>query len=484
MTSHPVPTVRLLLVDDDEDDFWLTNNYLQDIQHQSFEIDWASTYAQAMSKLSTQPYDICLTDFLLGAKTGLDLLQEAQKLGSQVPMVLLTGRGDRLIDQEAMRLGAVDYLVKSELDAEKLDRCIRYTLERTANLRALQESERRYRTLFEQAKDVVLISDEMGKLLFYNESAIEVFGFSPEELLQMDISQFFVEDEQWKTFLKQLQQHGQVRDLEVTLRTKYQELKYCIVAAAQQPNGHYQGIIHDITTRKKAEQEQFRTEKLAATSRLVRALAHEVRNPLNNIQLSAEQLHLELPNEETLPYIQIIRRNVHRINDLIGELLNSARPAEMECSPVWVHQLLDDTLQLAQDRIQLKGVSVHKHYAPQDCCLLLDKTKIEIALLNLVINALEAMDGPERNLRIRTESLREGGCIVYLSDTGRGIPPAYLGRLFEPYFSSKSNGIGLGLATTLNFLQAHRATIEVTSKVNVGTTFEIHFPAPHQADKV
>lgn len=467
-------SIRLLLVDDDEDDFWLTQDYLLGIGHQQFEIDWASTYAQAVGKLSEQPYDICLTDFLLGAKTGLDLLQEAQRVGSQVPIVLLTGKGDRHIDQEAMRLGAFDYLIKSELDSEKLDRCIRYTLERVSNLRALQESERRYRTLFEQAKDVVLISDEAGKLLFFNGSATEVFGFAPDELIQMEIGQFFVNTDEWKNFVKELQQQGVVRDMEVTLRTKELSLRHCVVAAVRQPTGHYQGIVHDITTRKKAEKEQLRAEKLAATSRLVRALAHEVRNPLNNIQLSAEQLALELPSDDLSPYIQIIRRNVHRINDLIGELLNSARPAEMQLAPVWIHQLLDDTLLLAQDRIVLKGVTVQKAYAANDCCLMLDKTKVEIALLNLIINALEAMDGPRRVLSISTDT--SDGCLIHLSDTGRGIPPEYLNRLFEPYFSSKSNGIGLGLATTLNFLQAHRATIEVHSTVQVGTTFTIRFP--------
>lgn len=467
-------TLRLLLVDDDEDDFWLTSDYLRDIQNQRFEIDWAGNYKQAVQKIQEGNYDICLSDFLLGAKTGLDLLQEANRLGSEVPIVLLTGKGDRHIDEEAMRLGAVDYLIKSELDAEKLERCIRYALDRRITLRALKESERRYRTLFEQSKDVVLVSDNSGKLLYFNASATELTEYSIDELQTLDVRQLFDNQEEWDDFAQNLEATGDVRDLEIVLLTKTGERKNCIVAVSHLPDGQYQGIVHDITNRKKAEQEQLRAEKLAATGRLVRALAHEVRNPLTNINLSAEQLEAEISDESLQPYIGIIRRNVSRINDLITELLNSARPAEMSLEHVWINQLLDNTLQLVKDRFQLKNIQVERRFEPNDCLLALDESKIQLAFLNFIINAVEAMESEPRQLVISSFTTKEK-CFVTITDSGRGIPPEYLGRLFEPYFTSKSNGMGLGLAATLNILQAHRATVEVISQVGVGTTFTVGF---------
>ena len=118
-------TIKLLLVDDDEDDFYLTSDYLNDIKGQSFEIDWAYSFDNALEKIKEKTYDLCFFDFLLGAKTGLDLLKIGAAHGLKSPVILLTGKGDQRIDVEAMTLGAYDYLVKSELDSEKLERCIR-----------------------------------------------------------------------------------------------------------------------------------------------------------------------------------------------------------------------------------------------------------------------------------------------------------------------------------------------------------------------
>ena len=100
-------TIRLLIVDDDEDDFFLTSSYLKDIRNKHFDITWASSFGEGIKTLTQAKFDLCFFDFLLGAKTGLDLLQEAIKSGVSCPIVLLTGRGDQKVDVEAMRLGAM-----------------------------------------------------------------------------------------------------------------------------------------------------------------------------------------------------------------------------------------------------------------------------------------------------------------------------------------------------------------------------------------
>src|SRR5687768_10276143 len=114
--------IRLLLVDDDEDDFLLTKEYLDDIKDKEFDVSWASTFDKGVEEISTHKHDILIFDFLLGGRNGIDLLVKAKQLGCESPIILLTGRGDLKTDMEAMRLGAADYLVKSELDTEKLDR--------------------------------------------------------------------------------------------------------------------------------------------------------------------------------------------------------------------------------------------------------------------------------------------------------------------------------------------------------------------------
>jgi signal transduction histidine kinase len=256
------------------------------------------------------------------------------------------------------------------------------------------------------------------------------------------------------------------------------EKRLCSISATAQTdnqgNRYFQAITQDITYRKKAERDAMLAEKNAAAGRFVRTLAHEVRNPLTNIGLSVEQLEGECDEEDAKLFTGIIRRNVQRINDLITELLNSSRPSEVALTRVPVHQLMNDTLALAIDRIQLKNIEVIKEYG-EDCLLAVDKDKFQIALLNLIVNAVEAMNPNEGVLQLGNHVVGQT-CEIIVKDNGCGIPPEHVGRLFEPYFTSKNNGIGLGLASALNIIQSHKATVEVESEVGKGTTFIISFP--------
>jgi signal transduction histidine kinase len=253
--------------------------------------------------------------------------------------------------------------------------------------------------------------------------------------------------------------------------------RFCILNLSLEKDSnsssYVQGILHDITNQKKNERATLLAEKLAATGRLVRTLAHEVRNPLSNIHMSLEQL-VGLTKEEDRIYLDIIDRNGKRINDLITELLTSSKPTEMVLEKIVAQTVIDDALSAAVDRLTLKQIKLKLHYPDSPCYIRGDQSKLKIALLNIIINAIEAMDGTTGELKI-VLSCNEENNLIEISDTGCGIPAENLSKLFEPFFTSKRNGIGLGLASTLNILQAHNATVEVKSKVGVGTTFLLSF---------
>ncbi len=134
--------LRLLIIDDDEDDFFLTSQLLKQIRDLSVESYWCSNNVEAIEAMAANSYDIYFVDYLLGAKTGLDLIREAIALGARKPLVLLTGMGSLETDKTAVSIGAYDYLKKDELSAEKLERCIRYSLERYKNFKAIKDSEK------------------------------------------------------------------------------------------------------------------------------------------------------------------------------------------------------------------------------------------------------------------------------------------------------------------------------------------------------
>jgi two-component system sporulation sensor kinase C len=471
-------TIRLLIVDDDEDDFFLTSDYLKEIRNKHFDITWASSFGEGITQLTQAKFDLCFFDFLLGAKTGIDLLQEAIRSGVSCPIVLLTGRGDEKVDVEAMRLGAMDYLVKSELDAEKLDRCIRYALERAEVLRRLRESETRLRGIFGQLKDAVLLKKPKGFIFYYNNTALDLLGYNETELLHLYFQHLFAVPSQHALYVQSLEEKGIVENLEVWLVKKNGERVLCSLHATKQSNSegevYYLLVIQDITARKKLERDTLLAAKAASTARLVRTLAHEVRNPLTNINLSLDQIEPELTDDEQKLFAEIIRRNSRRINTLITELLNSFKQQEAVLSHVSIHDLLEDTLSEAADRLSLKKIALQKEFR-EDCSLRLDKSNIKIAFLNLIINAIEAMEEEKGILTVSTHVVGKS-CYVEIRDNGLGISPENLNRLFEPYFTSKTNGLGLGLASTLTILQSHRATVEVESEIGEGTVFTVTFP--------
>jgi PAS domain S-box-containing protein len=472
--------VRICLVDDDEDDFILTRDLLKEIDEQRFEISWIKDYAEAVEALTMKRYDVYLVDFLLGEFNGIDLLNEAEAMGAQVPVIILTGKGNADIDRDAMRSGAADYLIKDKLSADSLERSIRYSLQQSNALKALKESENKYRNIFEKTKDVIYMTNKHGQFLDINVSASELFGYSKQEFMQMNAAALYANPADRLEFERRIHEQGSVKDFEVELLNKKSERLYCLLSTVIQYSADdteeiYLGIIHDLTKRKKAEQEMMNTEKFAATGRLARMIAHEVRNPLTNIHLALDQLQSNEPDEDSRMFLDIIDRNSSRINQLITELLNSSKPANLEFKEYNITTLLQETLALASDRITLKNIQLITQYG-LDASIRVDKEKLQIAFLNMIINAIEAM--PEENgvLRVETSISEEHNLQVRIFDNGSGIPQENLNHLFEPFFSSKPKGIGLGLTATHNIIINHKGSIEVESKQGHGTCFTIQFP--------
>jgi signal transduction histidine kinase len=139
---------------------------------------------------------------------------------------------------------------------------------------------------------------------------------------------------------------------------------------------------------------------------------------------------------------------------------------------VCLRELLDESIEQASDRITLAHVNVTRNYPTTPCYVKADRVKIKLAFLNIIINAIEAMSNSDGELIISITDL-SSQYVIEISDNGSGIPENNLPKLFEPYFTSKLNGTGLGLATTFNILQAHKASIDVASKQGSGTTFSI-----------
>ena len=216
-------------------------------------------------------------------------------------------------------------------------------------------------------------------------------------------------------------------------------------------------------------------EKYASTGRIARTIAHEVRNPLTNINLAVDQLISDFNGNYPDNYgmmLEMISRNSVRINQLITDLLNSTKFTELVYKRISINQLLDETLELAKDRITLHNITVVKFYSDDICDIAVDVERIKIAFLNLVVNAIEAMEPGKGILQLRTIS-KEDKCVVTITDNGPGIDPESQSKIFEPYFTTKTKGTGLGLTNTQNIILNHNGHISMESAKGKGTAFTI-----------
>jgi len=203
-------------------------------------------------------------------------------------------------------------------------------------------------------------------------------------------------------------------------------------------------------------------------------LAHEVRNPLTNIYLALELLQSETDRNNLGMYFEIISRNTDRISALITDMLGSFVAKKEPRHKYAINRLLDESLEMAKDRIALKMINVEKFYEQGICEVMIEEAEIKIAFVNIIINAIEAMPTAKGELKITTSS-NDGTCMVTIEDNGIGISSGNIGKLFEPYFTTKPKGIGLGLAVTQHILQLQQATVKVESEEGKGTRFIISF---------
>lgn len=203
-------------------------------------------------------------------------------------------------------------------------------------------------------------------------------------------------------------------------------------------------------------------------------LAHEVRNPLSNINLAVELLSDSIQEQDRQQLVDIIKRASLRINGLITELLTSALPAEVQYGNQSINQLLDKVVSMAEDRMRLKNISVTREYTAIDSRIWMDKQQMEIALTNIIINAIDAMPKDTGRLKLVTQSVN-GLCNITIEDNGIGIAKENLTNIFKPFFTRKSGGMGIGLSTTLEILRANHVRADVKSKPGYGTSFLLSF---------
>lgn len=269
--------LKVLLVEDDEDDYVIIRDLLSEMER--FELEWVIDYEDALKAIEREEHDVCLLDYRLGERSGLELLREALRRGYKAPIILLTGQGDREVDLEAMQAGAADYLIKGQIDAPLLERSIRYAFTRT--LRILGESEKRFRTLVQNASDITTVLDADGTIRYESPSIERLLGYRPEDLVGQNAFDYVHPDDLERVrsiFGETTKRSGASRPAEVRFRHadgSWRYMEWIGNNLLEDPT--VKGIVansRDVTERKEAE-EKLREVREAERSRLARDLHDE-----------------------------------------------------------------------------------------------------------------------------------------------------------------------------------------------------------------
>jgi signal transduction histidine kinase len=243
-------------------------------------------------------------------------------------------------------------------------------------------------------------------------------------------------------------------------------------------------MIAGLKSKRELEEKLNQSERAAVIGRLTQSVAHEIRNPLNVINLSIDHAsNRYAPEDEArrgqfLRILSSIKDEIARLKHLVNDLLNYGRPAQLAVETVDVRKLVCDTMSLVRPQADEQGVAITVEEPDLPAEVIGDRERLKSCLSNIAINALQAMPNGGR-LVTRVEQ-SNGMIEINMTDTGIGISEESIAKVFEPYFSTKQAGFGLGLAVTRKIVEEHHGSIEVASEINQGTTFTVRLPAANQ----
>lgn len=373
----------------------------------------------------------------------------------------------------------------------------------TERKRADEERERlreAHRVVVETASDAVVSADESGAIQFANLATTRVFGYDPRELIGKPLTVLMPESRRklhengFRRYLTTSQRHLNWQATEfVGLRKSGQEFPVEISFGELKLNEHriFTAFIRDITERKQAEEERERLRRVQAdlahltrvstAGELTASLAHEIKQPIGAAVTNAEACLRFIDRQEPdLPEareaaLEMIK-DARRAADIVTRVRSLYQKGSSQLETVNLNQIIDEMVSMMGAEANRHAVIIHTDLAQMLPELMADRVQLQQVMMNLMLNALEAMSGAGGELKIKSQLAPDDQLRISVSDTGVGVPAENMDKIFNAFFTTKTRGTGLGLVITRSIIELHGGRIWATANSGAGTTF--HFTLP------